>query len=123
MIKHSKRVLQDLYAMMQRIRFCEEMLVEPILNRDVGCPVHLYCGEEAIAAGVCTALSEKDYVFGTHRSHGHYLAKGGSMNALVAEIFCKDTGCSRGRGGSMHIIELEKGMLGSVPVVSVWAAF
>lgn len=72
---------------MIRIRLCEESLVEPILRGEVNCPVHLYSGQEAIAAGVCAALDEKDYIFGTHRSHGHYLAKGGGMRELVAEVF------------------------------------
>ena len=103
---------------MVRIRFCEESFVEPILNGEVRCPVHLYSGQEAIAVGVCAALSRKDYVFGTHRSHGHYLAKGGEMKELVAEIFCKEAGCSRGRGGSMHIIDPKRGMMGSVPIVA-----
>jgi pyruvate dehydrogenase E1 component alpha subunit len=59
-----------------------------------------------------------DYVFGSHRSHGHYLAKGGSLQAMMAEIYCKETGCSRGRGGSMHLIDPEVGMLGSAPIVA-----
>ena len=103
---------------MVRIRLCEESLVEPILNGEIRCPVHLYSGEEAIATGVCAALSEEDYIFGTHRSHGHYLAKGGDMGELIAEIYGKETGCSRGRGGSMHIIEPEKGMMGAAPIVA-----
>ena len=117
MKKYSKKFLRDLYTTMVRIRICEESLVEPILNGEVRCPVHLYSGEEAIATGVCAALSKHDYVFGTHRSHGHYLAKGGSMQELIAEIYGRDTGCSRGRGGSMHIIEPEKGMMGAAPIV------
>jgi len=103
---------------MVRIRLCEESLVEPILKEEVRCPVHLYCGEEAIATGVCAALSETDYIFGTHRSHGHYLAKGGSLKGLISEIYGKETGCSRGRGGSMHIIEPEKGVMGAAPIVA-----
>jgi TPP-dependent pyruvate/acetoin dehydrogenase alpha subunit len=115
---YSKKFLINLYKTMVRIRLCEESLVEPILNGDVRCPVHLYSGEEAVATGVCAALSKEDYVFGTHRSHGHYLAKGGSMGELIAEIYGKETGCSRGRGGSMHIIEPEKGMIGAAPIVA-----
>jgi len=114
---YSSEFLIKLYMTMVRIRLCEESLVEPILNGEVRCPVHLYSGEEAIATGVCFALSEKDYVFGTHRSHGHYLAKGGSMQALVAEIYGKETGCSKGRGGSMHVCDPERGMVGAVPIV------
>ena len=103
---------------MVRIRSCEESLVEPIIKGEARCPVHLYSGEEAIAAGVCAGLTKKDYVFSTHRSHGHYLAKGGDMPALMAEIYGKETGCSRGRGGSMHLIAHDKGMMGSAPIVA-----
>ena len=94
MTQYSNGFLRELYRTMLRIRFCEESFVEPILKGQVRCPVHLYSGEEAIAAGVCASLSEGDYVFGTHRSHGHYLAKGGGMNELVAEIYGKEKGCS-----------------------------
>ena len=103
---------------MVRIRICEESLVEPIVNSEIRCPVHLYSGQEAIATGVCFALSGGDYVFSSHRSHGHYLAKGGSITELVSEIYGKEAGCSRGRGGSMHIIAPEMGMLGSAPIVA-----
>jgi acetoin:2,6-dichlorophenolindophenol oxidoreductase subunit alpha len=100
------------------IRFCEEGLVEPILNGGVKTPCHLYSGEEAIAAGVCSALLTSDYVFGTHRSHGHYLAKGGGLKELVAEIYGKKTGCSGGRGGSMHVTEPSLGVAGAAPIVA-----
>lgn len=105
MSQYSNEFLQQLYRTMLRIRLCEESFVEPILNGDVHCPVHLYSGEEAISAGICSALSETDYIFGNHRSHGHFLAKGGSMPELAAEIYCRETGCSRGQGGSMHRID------------------
>jgi TPP-dependent pyruvate/acetoin dehydrogenase alpha subunit len=118
MKSYPKEFLIDLYKTMVRIRLCEESLVKPILNGEVRCPVHLYSGEEAIATGVCAALFEEDYIFGTHRSHGHYLAKGGGMGKLIAEIYGKETGCSRGRGGSMHIIEPRKGMMGAAPIVA-----
>ncbi|MBW2631696.1 MAG: thiamine pyrophosphate-dependent dehydrogenase E1 component subunit alpha [Deltaproteobacteria bacterium] len=118
MEKHSKEFLRQLYKTMLRIRLCEESFIEPILNGDVHCPVHLYSGEEAVAAGICASLNETDYIFGNHRSHGHFLAKGGSMNELAAEIYCRETGCSRGRGGSMHLIDPDVGMLGSAPIVS-----
>jgi pyruvate dehydrogenase E1 component alpha subunit len=118
MAKYSKVFLEKLYRMMVRIRLCEESFVEPILKGEIRCPVHLYSGQEAIATGVCFALSERDYVFSSHRSHGHYLAKGGSITELVAEIYGKEAGCSRGRGGSMHIIAPEIGMLGSAPIVA-----
>lgn len=103
---------------MVRIRFCEESLVEPILTGEVRCPCHLCSGEEAIAVGICASLNEDDYVFGTHRSHGHFLAKGCSMTELVAEIYGRETGCSRGRGGSMHLISPKQGMMGAAPIVA-----
>lgn len=118
MKKYSKEFLWQLFHMMLRIRACEESLIDPILNGDVHCPCHLYSGEEAVAAGVCASLKKTDYIFGNHRSHGHFLAKGGSMKELIAEIYCKETGCSRGRGGSMHLIDPDIGMMGSVPIVA-----
>ncbi|HPR53017.1 MAG TPA: thiamine pyrophosphate-dependent dehydrogenase E1 component subunit alpha [Deltaproteobacteria bacterium] len=108
----------NLYRMMLRIRLFEESLVDPILNRDIHTPCHLYSGQEAIAVGVCAALSREDYVFGNHRSHGHFLAKGGSMKDLAAEVYCRESGCSRGRGGSMHLIDPDVGMMGSAPIVA-----
>ncbi|MEW6668920.1 MAG: thiamine pyrophosphate-dependent dehydrogenase E1 component subunit alpha [Thermodesulfobacteriota bacterium] len=100
------------------IRLCEESLVDPILSGEIRTPCHLYCGQEAVAVGLCRALSESDYVFGNHRSHGHFLAKGGDLKTMVAEIYCRASGCSRGRGGSMHLIDPEAGMLGSAPIVA-----
>lgn len=115
---YSTEVLQGLYRSMLRIRLAEEGFVEPILNGTIKCPVHLCSGEEAIAAGVCAALEQTDYIFGNHRSHGHYLAKGGDLKAMVAEVFCRETGCSHGRGGSMHLIDPAVGVLGSAPIVA-----
>ncbi|MEO0250277.1 MAG: thiamine pyrophosphate-dependent dehydrogenase E1 component subunit alpha, partial [candidate division WOR-3 bacterium] len=117
-LTYPKELYEHLLRTMIRIRLCEESFVEPILSGEVRCPVHLYSGQEAVAAGVCAALDSQDHVFGTHRSHGHYLAKGGTMRALIAEVFCRETGCSRGRGGSMHVIDTEHGMLGSAPIVA-----
>jgi len=113
----NKQLLVQMYRTMVRIRACDESFVNPILNGEIRCPVHLYTGQEAIATGVCAALSDGDYVFGTHRSHGHYLGKGGDLRDLVSEIYCRETGCSRGRGGSMHITAPESGMMGSAPIV------
>jgi len=117
-MNYSKKFLMNLYQSMVQIRLCEENFVDPILKGDVRCPVHLYSGEEAIASGVCAALNKKDFVFSNHRSHGHYLAKGGNLQKLVAEVYCKETGCSKGRGGSMHLIDTESGMMGSAPIVA-----
>jgi acetoin:2,6-dichlorophenolindophenol oxidoreductase subunit alpha len=115
---YPKEVLTRLYQTMLRIRYCEESLVPPILKGDIRCPVHLCTGQEAVAAGIGAVLEKKDYIFGNHRSHGHYLAKGGGMPELIAEINGKETGCSKGRGGSMHLIDPQAGMLGSAPIVA-----
>lgn len=110
--------LQAMYLAMTRIRHFEERVAELLEQKEINCPTHLYIGQEAIAAGVCSSLRRDDYVFGNHRSHGHYLAKGGDMNAMMAELFGKQTGCSNGRGGSMHLIAPEVGFFGTVPIVS-----
>ena len=117
-MQYESTLLLSLYRTMVRIRLCEESLVEPILKREIRCPCHLCSGEEAVAVGICAALDEKDYIFGNHRSHGHFIAKGGSLLELVAEIYGSKNGCSRGRGGSMHLIDPEVGLLGSVPIVA-----
>jgi len=116
--KYGKNLLLELYKKMLLIRQLEESLVEPIINKKIKTPCHLYSGEEAIAVGVCANLNKNDVIFSNHRSHGHYLAKNGDLNKLVAEIFGKETGCSGGRGGSMHIISYKEGMFGSVPIVA-----
>jgi pyruvate dehydrogenase E1 component alpha subunit len=82
------------------------------------CPTHLSIGQEAVAAGVCLALRQDDQVVSTHRAHAHYLAKGGNLKAMIAEIYGKSTGCSRGKGGSMHLIDLSVGFLGSTAIVA-----
>ena len=97
--------LVELYRTMLLIRQTEERLADALLAGEIRCPVHLYTGQEAVAVGVCAHLNEDDYVFGTHRSHGHYLAKGGNLNGMIAEIYGRATGCARGRGGSMHIVD------------------
>ncbi len=114
----TKEFLLSLYRQMLQIRLFEEGLVDPIMSGDIRTPCHLCSGQEAIAVGLCSALETTDYIFGNHRSHGHFLAKGGSMKSMAAEIFCREEGCSRGRGGSMHLIDTSVGMLGSAPIVA-----
>ena len=111
-------VLNKLYTCMLRIRIVEESIAELLEKDEIRCPTHLYTGQEAIAAGVCAALTPEDYIFGGHRSHGHYLAKGGDLQSLMAELYGKDSGCSRGRGGSMHLVAPEVALLGTVPLVA-----
>ena len=114
----SAQLLETMFRTMVRIRRFEERVALLVEAGEVKCPCHLCIGQEAIAAGVCAALEETDYVWGGHRSHGHYLAKGGDLTAMMAELFGKVTGCSRGRGGSMHLIAPEVGILGTVPLVA-----
>jgi len=110
--------LLGLYKSMLRIRVAEESIAELLEKNEIRCPTHLYTGQEAIASGVCAALAREDYIFGGHRSHGHYLAKGGDLRTLMAELYGKAAGCARGRGGSMHLIAPEVGLLGTVPLVA-----
>ena len=79
--------------------------------------VHTYTGEEAIAVGACAAINEDDYITSTHRGHGHFLAKGGEINTLMAEIYGKEDGICKGRGGSMHVADFSKNMLGANGIV------
>lgn len=102
---------------MLRIRRFEEKIVDVYCDQDMKTPVHLYIGQEAVAAGVCANLRREDYVFSTHRSHGHYLAKGGDMKGLMAELYGRKTGCSRGKGGSMHVVDPDAGVCGSTAIV------
>jgi pyruvate dehydrogenase E1 component alpha subunit len=80
-------------------------------------PVHLYIGQEAVASGVSQHLKLEDYVFSTHRNHGHYLGKGADMKPIVAELYGRATGCAKGKGGSMHFVDVEKGCLGTTAIV------
>jgi TPP-dependent pyruvate/acetoin dehydrogenase alpha subunit len=114
----SKEKMRALHLSMLRIRITEEVVADLLTNNEIRCPTHLYTGQEAIAAGICAALTQEDYIFGGHRSHGHYLAKGGNLQSLMAELYGKVTGCARGRGGSMHLVAPEVGLLGTVPLVA-----
>jgi TPP-dependent pyruvate/acetoin dehydrogenase alpha subunit len=102
---------------MLRIRRIEEAIADRYAEQEMRCPMHLCIGQEAIAVGVCDALSDNDVMFSNHRAHGHYLAKGGSLNAMIAELYGRATGCCGGRGGSMHLIDLDVGFLGATPIV------
>lgn len=111
-------LLEAMYVTMLRIRKFEEKVAELVSQREIICPCHLYIGQEAVATGVCSTLRKDDYVFSTHRSHGHYLAKGGDLKALMAELYGRATGCSKGRGGSMHLASPEVGLPGSSAIVA-----
>ncbi len=107
----------DLYRRMQVIRQCEEQLARSHQRGLVHGACHTYVGEEAIATGVCAHLTRRDVVFSTHRGHGHALAKGVPPRQLMAELFGRSTGCSLGRGGSMHLFSPEVGMMGTSGIV------
>ncbi len=109
--------LLSLYRTMQTIRRCEEHLARAHQRGLVHGACHTYVGQEAIASGVCAHLNPDDTVFSTHRGHGHALAKGVSPRALAAELFGRREGCSRGRGGSMHLFAPEVGMMGTSGIV------
>ena len=120
-VKRLRPITQDtllkLYRAMRRIRVVEEEIAEIYAEQEMRCPVHLCIGQEAIAVGACWALRPEDYVFGGHRSHGHYLAKGGDLNGMIAELYGRATGCAGGKGGSMHLVDLACGFMGSAPIV------
>lgn len=108
---------RDFYFQMLRIRMIEESIAERYAEQEMRCPVHLSIGQEAVAVGVCAALEPEDYLMSTHRAHAHYLAKGGDLKRMLAEIYGRATGCSSGKGGSMHLVDLSVNMLGSTPIV------
>jgi pyruvate dehydrogenase E1 component alpha subunit len=103
---------------MLRIRLVEETIAERYAEQEMRCPVHLSVGQEGTAVGVCDVLRSEDRVFSSHRSHAHYLAKGGNLNAMMAEIYGKRDGCIGGRGGSMHLMDPDAGMMASIPIVA-----
>jgi 2-oxoisovalerate dehydrogenase E1 component len=113
----TKEQALSLYRMMQTIRQCEEGLARSYAAGLIHGACHTYVGEEAIAAGVCAHLDANDAVFSTHRGHGHALAKGVAPRELFAELYGRETGCSRGRGGSMHLFKPEVGMMGTSGIV------
>lgn len=107
----------EMLRSMLRIRRVEEAIADRYSEQEMRCPMHLCIGQEAIAVGVCAALTENDVMFSNHRAHGHYLAKGGNLNAMIAELYGRSTGCCGGRGGSMHLIDLDAGFMGATPIV------
>jgi TPP-dependent pyruvate/acetoin dehydrogenase alpha subunit len=104
--------LLQMYRNMLRIRLFEERLAEESAQGNIPGLLHLYVGEEAVAVGACTTLRKEDYITSTHRGHGHCIAKGGNLALMMAELFAKETGYCKGRGGSMHIAAPEIGIVG-----------
>src|SRR5437868_6329407 len=108
-----KSLLLRMYEQMQTIRAFEERAGKEFASGKVPGFVHLYAGEEAVAVGVCSHLTDDDYITSHHRGHGHCIAKGVSIREMVAELLGREAGACRGKGGSMHIADVNKGMLGA----------
>lgn len=117
MAEISKEKLLWMYERMQLIRVFEERVAGLFTEGKLPGFVHLYAGEEAIAVGVCAHLTRRDYITSTHRGHGHCIAKEVDVNAMMAELYGKATGSCKGKGGSMHIADVDKGMLGANGIV------
>ena len=110
-------VRKHLFRTMLRVRRVEERLMALYPEQEIRCPTHFSIGQEAIATGVCAHLHSQDYAMSAHRSHAHYLSKGGDLNRMLAELYGKATGCAHGKGGSMHLVDRSVGFLGCVPIV------
>ena len=106
------------YRSLYQIRRVEEEVIRIYPSDKIKSPVHLSIGQEAVSVGVCHALEPQDVVFGTYRGHALYLAKGGDLFKMIAELYGKVTGCARGKGGSMHLVDVEHGVMGMSAVVS-----
>ncbi len=113
----SAEQLTRMYETMVLIRRFEERVNELYLQGRIPSTLHLYIGQEAVATGVCANLSPDDYIFSTHRPHGHALAKGVAPREIMAELFAKRTGCCRGKGGSMHVGDVAVGMFPAIAIV------
>ncbi|WP_111976510.1 thiamine pyrophosphate-dependent dehydrogenase E1 component subunit alpha [Algibacillus agarilyticus] len=110
--------LIELYRQTLRIRLVEEEIAKRYSEQKMRCPTHLSIGQEAVAVGVSSLLSNQDKAYSSHRAHAHYLAKGGCLNKLIAELYGKETGCTAGRGGSMHLSDLDVGFVASTAIVA-----
>ncbi|WP_163337533.1 thiamine pyrophosphate-dependent dehydrogenase E1 component subunit alpha [Desulfopila sp. IMCC35008] len=112
-MKISKEKLLELYTTLVKCRLFEERIVDLYARGQVPGLAHLYIGEEAMAAGVCGALRDDDYITSTHRGHGHVVAKGAGLDRMMAELYGKQSGYCKGKGGSMHIADMALGILGA----------
>ncbi len=110
-------LLLKLYFEMLRIRRIEEAIAREYPKQEMRCPIHLSIGQEAPSVAVSSLLTTEDHIFSTHRCHAHYLSKGGSLERMLAELFGKGTGCNGGKGGSMHLVDPEVGMMGASALV------
>jgi 2-oxoisovalerate dehydrogenase E1 component len=115
-------MIEQFYRSLYRIRRVEEEIARVYPSDKIKSPVHLSIGQEAVSVGVCEALRLDDVVFGTYRSHAYYLAKGGDLKKMMAELYGKATGCAKGKGGSMHLVDVAHGVMGASAVVGTTIA-
>ena len=113
----NNKTLLSMYKKMQFFRIVEETIAARYHENKMRCPVHLAIGQEAISAAFSQVAQKGDYVMSSHRAHLHYLAKGGSLNSMISELYGKENGCSLGKGGSMHLIDLKVNFMGSTAIV------
>ena len=117
-VKLTRKELIRYYSKLYKIRETELKIVEEYPNQEMRCPVHLSIGQEAPSAAVNIFLKKNDFAISYHRAHAHYIAKDGDLKKMIAEIYGKQSGCSAGVGGSMHLVDLKKNFLGSTAIVS-----
>lgn len=115
---YEKEFMVSLYRDMLRIRRIEEAIESRYHEDEMKSPIHLVIGQEATSVGSCAALKQDDLVYCGHRTHGHYLAKGGSLKKMMSELYCRLNGCAGSRGGSMHLLDKSVGMAGSSAIVA-----
>lgn len=108
---------EKLYHSMRRIRSVEEMIALKYDEGKMRCPTHLSIGQEAVPAALSICFNQNDFAVSTHRGHAHYLSKGGNLNSMIAEIYGKATGCAKGKGGSMHLIDTDVNFMGTSAIV------
>ena len=113
----ASKLIKKFYESLYRIRRVEEEIIQIYPTDKIKSPVHLSIGQEFVSVGVCEALKAGDAVFGTYRSHAMYLAKGGGLKEMISELYGKISGCSQGKGGSMHLIDKDSGVIGSSAIV------
>ena len=116
-MQYDKDLLLGMYKRLALIREFEEQVRFLFLEGSMPGTIHQYQGQEAVAVGVCSALLDEDYITSTHRPHGHALAKGLSAEEMMCELFGRSTGCCKGKGGSMHIGNMDKGMVPAIAIV------
>jgi TPP-dependent pyruvate/acetoin dehydrogenase alpha subunit len=116
-MSNTPEMVGKLYQSMLKIHLTEKKIAEIYPTDKIQSPIHLCVGQEAIATGVCEALLKSDHIYGTYRNHGIYIAKGGDLKKLFAELYGKEAGCCAGKGGSMHLVAPEAGLMGCSAIV------